>query len=95
MHYSPSILALVLGLGIYSAGPIITKHGPFAATAAHAEGDSEGGGGDSSGDGADSPDTTDTADTPDTADTTDTADTPDTVATTGSNSLCVTECNDN
>jgi hypothetical protein len=37
MRKSVSILTLVLALGAYTAGPIVTKFGPFAATAAHAE----------------------------------------------------------
>ena len=37
MRNSTSILSLILALGIYGAGPIVTKFGPFAATAAHAE----------------------------------------------------------
>ena len=57
MRNSTSILSLVLALGIYGAGPIVTKFGPFAATPAHAEegGGSEGGseGGGEGGDGGD------------------------------------------
>lgn len=41
MRKSTSVLTLLLALGVYSAGPIFTKFGPFAATAAHAESDSD------------------------------------------------------
>ena len=37
MRNTTSILSLLLALGIYGAGPVVTKFGPFAATAAHAE----------------------------------------------------------
>jgi hypothetical protein len=52
MRNSTSILSLVLALGIYAAGPVITKFGPFAATAALADSDDGGTGGsdDSGGD---------------------------------------------
>jgi hypothetical protein len=41
MLKSTSVLVLLLALGVYSAGPIIAKFGPFAATAAHAESDDD------------------------------------------------------
>ena len=73
MRNSTSILSLILALGIYGAGPIVTKFGPFAATPAHAEDGSEGGdsGGDS-GDGGDGGDDNSSDDSSD--DSSDTAD---------------------
>ena len=73
MRNSTSILSLILALGIYGAGPIVTKFGPFAATPAHAEDGSEGGdsGGDSGdgGDGGDDDSSDDSSDnSSDTAD---------------------------
>jgi hypothetical protein len=53
MRNSTSILSLILALGIYGAGPIVTKFSPFAATAAHAEEGGDGGGGGDGGDGGD------------------------------------------
>ena len=55
MRNSTSVLSLVLALGIYGAGPIVTKFGPFAATAALAENENSGSDGndDSGGDGGD------------------------------------------
>jgi hypothetical protein len=44
MRSSTSILTLLLALGIYSAGSIVTHSGPFAATVAMAD-EGEGGGG--------------------------------------------------
>jgi len=41
MLKSTSVLALLLTLGVCSAAPVITKLGPFAATAAHAESDDD------------------------------------------------------
>ena len=52
MKNSTSILSLLLALGIYTAGPIITKFGPFAYTAALAESGSDDGDSDSSGHGS-------------------------------------------
>ena len=43
MRNSTSILSLVLALGIYGAGPMVTKFGPFAATTVYAEEGDEGG----------------------------------------------------
>ena len=37
MRNTTSILSLLLALGIYGAGPVVTKFGPFAATAAYAD----------------------------------------------------------
>lgn len=75
MRNSTSILSLILALGIYGAGPVVTKFGPFAATLAHAEsgsdgGDSGDGGGDDSSDGGgdDSSDGSDDDSTDDSAD---------------------------
>ena len=42
MKSSTSILSLLLALGIYTAGPIITKFGPFASTVALASGSDDG-----------------------------------------------------
>ena len=36
MRNSTSILSLLLAVGIYGAGPIVTKFSPFSATAAYA-----------------------------------------------------------
>ena len=47
MRNSTSILSLLLAIGIYGAGPIVTKFGPFAAAVAFAEGADTGGDGDS------------------------------------------------
>ena len=87
MRNSTSILSLILALGIYGAGPIVTKSGPFGATVAYAgeggeggdggEGD-EGGNGDSDdGDDGDS-DVDDNSDDGD-----------------DDNALCVVDCNEN
>ena len=68
MKKSIPLLALILALGIYTAGPIVMKSGPFAVGVAHADsGDSEGGAGsDDSSDGAgDSNDGSDSADSND------------------------------
>ncbi len=65
MKKSIPLLALILALGIYTAGPIVLKTGPFAAGIAHADGsDSEGGAGsdDSSDGSADSNDNNDSSD---------------------------------
>ena len=48
MRLSSSLMALMLGLGMYFVGPVVTKFEPFKATLAHAE---EGGGGEGGGDG--------------------------------------------
>jgi hypothetical protein len=43
MRNSSSILALILGIGIYGLGPIIMTSGPFAATVALADNGSDDG----------------------------------------------------
>lgn len=59
MRVSNSLMALMLGIGMYFVGPIVTKFEPFTATLAHAGedgtggGDSDGDGGNSGGDGGD------------------------------------------
>ena len=98
MRNTTSILSLLLALGIYGAGPIVTKSGPFAATAAHADGgDSGDGGGDDSGDGGDdsgddsSDDSDDdSSDDNSTDDSSDDDDNDEDI-----NVLCVADCNEN
>jgi hypothetical protein len=41
MRKSTSVLTLLLALGVCSAGPVMTKFGPFAATTAFAENDDD------------------------------------------------------
>ncbi len=44
MHKPTIFLTLLFALGMYSVVPAVTKFGPLAAAAAHAESDSESGG---------------------------------------------------
>ncbi len=50
MRNSSSILALILGIGIYGLGPVVMTSGPFAATVALADNGSDDGAGHNSGD---------------------------------------------
>ena len=52
MKSSTSILSLLLALGVYAAGPVITKFGPFASTVALADSGSDDGDSDNSGHGS-------------------------------------------
>lgn len=51
MRYKTSILALLLGLGIYGAGPVVAKYTFLGASPALADSGESEGGGDSGGDG--------------------------------------------
>ena len=55
MRVSNSLMALMLGIGMYFVGPIVTKFEPFKATVAHA-GEDGNSGDDSDGDGGNSGD---------------------------------------
>ena len=95
MRNSTSILSLLLAVGIYGAGPIVTKFGPFAATVAYAEGSQGGEGGD--GDGGDSGDgdSDDGGDSDDDdSDNTDSG-TDDVTDAVSAKAPCVVDCNEN
>ena len=99
MRYTSSILALLLGLGIYGVSPVLAGFGPFAATTAHA--DNGHGGNSGSGGSDDNNNSSDDDGTPDQGGGNDDDQpsagnddgTPDQGS--GDNGLCVANCNDN